>query len=395
MKTTSVLPVLACFLTTICAPSVAVTGPEYVIVNLNSVVPGNNLKVYKLDTSTGAMMQIAALKTGGQGLLSSYPGNTEQAISQGASCIFAMDAGVTGGVTDIAAFSKASGFAKVGNYSNPALDASLNGGSLALSPNGRFLYGSYSFTGNIGFWTVNPDCSLTFVASYVPSGNTGLGALNTIKATPNGAALIVNVPSPISGAELFAINQSTGALTDTGFLSMNSLCSQCSLYGLDITKDSKFVVFAANEFDDSSLVAGAVSAQITTRGLVNPRFWNLNGNGQLAISLIPFFSAPAYAGSGSLYFGMQGNGGDSGGVITAAFNEAPLSIAIQNSTRIDNAHSNGTIAVTGTVLVVAEVPNMIGVFSINSDGSLTRLSQTNVSKYAQDMFSLSLFPNTR
>jgi F0F1-type ATP synthase membrane subunit c/vacuolar-type H+-ATPase subunit K len=68
-------------------------------------------------------------------------------------------------------------------------------------------------------------------------------------------------------------------------------------------------------------------------------------------------------------------------------------LAVTNATPT-NAPGQGPIAAAGDLMVVAEDPNVIGVFLINSDGSLTQLSTT-VDNRAQAPFSLSMFPNTR
>lgn len=247
--------VVACF----CDVTLAAT--EYVIANNNDSV-ANVLTVYKLDTTSGNLTQIASLMTGGIGLGPSHPNNvanTEQAISQNADCIFAMDAG---GSTDIAAFSKGTGYAKVGNYSDPSLNANYWGGSLALTPNGKFLYASYSTTVNIGAWRVNPDCSLVFIASYIPTRGEEIGT--PLKVSPDGKSLVAALEVVPGAAELFAIDQSQGILGDVGFISFTS-CGGCKeIQGIDFTRDSKIVVFAA---DFNNLVSGSFSCRRYT-------FWN-------------------------------------------------------------------------------------------------------------------------
>jgi hypothetical protein len=159
---------------------------EYVIAN-NNTIDNNSLVVFKLDTASGSLTQIAVLATGGQGL--GIPSNEDfanlrQAITPDGACVFALDAGSS----DIASFSEVTGYSKVGNYPNAALNANYNGGSLALTPNRKFLYASYSTTQNAAAWGVNSDCSLTFIAAYTPSGGGRVGA---IKVSPNGEGLVV------------------------------------------------------------------------------------------------------------------------------------------------------------------------------------------------------------
>jgi hypothetical protein len=121
---------------------------------------------------------------------------------------------------------------------------------------------------------------------------------------------------------------------------------------------------------------------------VNPESWPL-GNlfGQKEISA--FFSEAGYKGSGNLYFG------SSDGFITTSFRENPLKLKLINSVVINEGLSDGGIAVTGNIMVTTRVPNEIQVFLINPDGSLTALSETIVPGRTVDVFSISLFPNTR
>lgn len=117
---------------------------QYVIANANNR-PDNALVVYTLDTESGSLTQIAVLATGGDAFGPEGPQNVSnvgQAVSRSANCIFVLDPGILPSPTDIAAFSKASGYAKVGNYSDASLQESDTNGSIALTPNGKFLYAS-------------------------------------------------------------------------------------------------------------------------------------------------------------------------------------------------------------------------------------------------------------
>jgi hypothetical protein len=363
---------------------------EYVIVNDNNRY-NNSLAVYRLDTTTGSLSQFALLATGGHGSgqdgLSNFV-NVEQAISPNAACIFGLDVGRVPTLSDIAAFSKASGYQKVGNYSNSALSEADASGSLALTPNGKFLYASYSETGNIGAWAVNSDCSLSLTGIYSP-GAAGAAAL---KVTPNGAFLVASYGS----AELFSINSSDGTLTDIGSLSFSKACPLCGpVRGVDFTRDSKTAVFANTWVSESEVyVPVALSAVISRTGFKQVRAWSLKNSEMLAINNIPLFSAAGFSGSGNLYFGVYG-GASFPGVLTANFTENPLNIQVTHATIIDPTIYVGSIAAIGNIMVVAEFPNQIGVFSINQDGSLTELSTTVINNSETGLFSLSAFPDTR
>jgi 6-phosphogluconolactonase (cycloisomerase 2 family) len=388
MKLFSRSVLLASCVLTLCFSSLAAT--EYVIANHDSHFE-NFISVYTLDTSSGALKQVGDFDTNGTGLggLSGVHvnfANIEQAITAKGACIFALNAYSS----DIAAFSAATKYSLVGNYSNSALNASYNGGSLALTPNGKFLYASYSYTGNIGAWQVNPDCSLTFISSYIPLGGNALGA---IKVSPNGQALIVPFDTTVETpgmTEMFRIDGTSGSLTDLGYLANPcNLTVTCNFYGLDFTRDNKFVVLSALVHGNVGENAYALTAQITSNGLVKPRNWPLPNSLQIDVPISPFFSAAGYSGAGNLYFG------STNGVITVDFTENPLKLAVTNAQIVGSSEDNGNIAVTGNTMVMGAPADEIDVFSINSDGALTTLNTTTVTGQDLDVFSLTLFPSTR
>jgi hypothetical protein len=338
---------------------------EYVIVNNGNYV-SNSAILYKLNTKTGKLTKTAVLHTGGQGVrgVEADLAQVEQAVTGGAGCVFVFD----DGSSDIAAFSKATSYKRVGKYFNSQLIAGSYGGSVALTPNSQFLYSSYSETGYIGAWKVNPDCTLTFIASYFDNY-----ALGPIKVTANGKYLVNS--SAQGWAALWAIDGTTGDLT-----SLNSVvfdlgaCARttyCFPFGLDITKDSKFAVFASSitNITHQYGIPVALTARISPSGLINPRIWVLKNSSDLRVNYFPFFSAAGYAGSGDLYFGVESAGqGYSPGVLTTRFTEHPMSFTVINATVI--GPQVGNIAVTGTIMVIAQPPNQIGVFRIKKNGSL-------------------------
>jgi len=364
----------------------ASASSAFVVVNNNNLA-ANSLGIYALDTSSGKLTLVSTLETGGLGLgepSNENPANLEQAISPSANCIFALDSLSS----DIASFSAETGYSNVGNYSDPSLGADYNGGSLALTPNGKYLYASYSTTTNIGAWAVNSDCSLTLVATYPSAVSVG-----PLKVSPNGNALVVPLSiQPYGGAEMYSVSTTDGTLTDLGFLSFNNphCVDVCNTFGLDFTKDSKFVVIASNVFSFNQFSNPiAIVARVTPAGLANPRSFSLENTAGVTGNQVPFFGAAGYAGSGSVYFGMRV------GVVTANFTEAPLGIAETNATHILAPVWNGSVTVTGSTMVLAEYPNIIATLRINSDGSLTQLSTTQINTTGTGAFSLSLFPSTR
>jgi hypothetical protein len=230
------------------------------------------------------------------------------------------------------------------------------------------------------------------VSTYVVSYDFG-----PIKVTPNGKFLVAS-SNVADYAYLFAIDKATGVLTAIGGVAFTGgACARityCEPHGFDITKDSKFVVFGSNAVDirrQHSLPV-ALTARITSTGLVNPHVWVLKNSANLVSAIFPFFGAAAYAGSGDLYFGVWASGGPPG-VLTTHFTESPLSFTVTNATVVDPEVAN--IAVTGNVMVVAQPPDQIGVFRIQKNGSLKLLSTTTIDEQGEGLFSLSIFPNTR
>jgi hypothetical protein len=370
---------------TVLFSSLAFGATEYIIANDNNL-NDNFLTIYRLDVATGVLTKVSTIATGGRGLGDLFQNNNytniEQAVSPNANCIFALNAATS----DIAAFSKANEYSLIGNYSNSELNSSDDGGTLAITPNGKFLYASYSDSVNVGAWTVNADCSLTFIAAY---STADIGSAGVIKVTPNGAGLVVASFLTDSGVGLFAINPTLGSLNEVGSL---QLCQpgKCLIRGIDITGDSELAVFAANyENNDGVSVPIAFTTRITSRGLALPHYTNLKNPAGVYGNNMPVLGASAFAGNGSLYFGM------SNGIVATNFSEMPTTITITNATLAAPTMSNGVIAVTGDTLIVGEYPNQIGVFSINTAGSITPLSTTTVQTTNPGLFSLSIFPVTR
>ena len=362
---------------------------EYVIVNNGNSI-SNSVTIYKLNEKTGELTRTAVLDTGGQGQVDVPDfSQVEEAFTPDAGCIFVLD----DGSSDIAAFSKATGYRRVGSYFNSNLISNGFGGSLSLRPDGKFLYASYSVTGNIGAWEVRTDCKLVLLSTYE------LGEVGQIAVAPNGKDLVASGQG--IGASLFAIDKLTGNLTFVGDVAFRTgACARgCYPAGVDITKDSKFAVFASIGEDARRQhpLPVAITTRITPQGLVSTRIWNLKNSAGLFANYFPFFGASAYTGLGAMYFAIQGQPGLNPGVLTANFNEHPLSIKLNSAVTIENGPEDldGNIAVTANLIVIAQYPKQISVFRIKKSGSLTLLSTTTIDEQGEGLFSLSVFPNTR
>jgi hypothetical protein len=375
-----------CFL--VPGASRAVAGTQYVLVNNNNSI-ANSVFMYRLDKKSGRLHRALVLHTGGKGWgQESDLSGVEQAISADASCIF----GLNIMTSDIAAFSKATGYQRVGTYFDQNLISNVYGDSIALSPDGRFLFASYTATGNIGAWRVNSDCSLTSVNRS--GAETGVGPL---QVTPDGKFLLARAGG---GVFDYSIDPVTGSITQVSIANFRTgACareSACTPYGIQITRDGKLAVFQSYAPDARRLniVPLILTARITSQGLTNPTVRNLPIQDDLRAGDFPFLSAGAYEGSGTVYLGVFSNAGQSNpGVLTADFTEKPVHFAVTNSTVVQP--QVGNIAVTGNVMVIAQYPNQIGVFRIQKNGSLKLLSTTTIDEQGEGLFSLSIFPNTR
>ena len=384
---------LACLAVAVlfCATSFA----QYLIVDDDNP-SGNTATVYKI-ASNGTLNQFKILQTGGTGFGGGFFANVGATVSQNASCVFIEDAGSN----DIAAFSKATGFSKVGNFSNAVLNWNeVFGGSMSLTPDGHFLYAGYSGSENVGAWKVNPDCSLTFIAAYVPSN--GPDTYGAVEVLPNGKGLLVTAID-LSSVTLFLINSTTGELTEKNTIFWTGVgncdTNGCFPTGIDITKDSKVAIFGNATLGSPA----ALTANITPGGLTNPRVWATRTPLPVSNNNVPWLSPGAYStGSGYIYFGMSGFENPSliPGVVTAQFTEIPLNITVVNSIVINNpTQFDGRIETvaktdTGSELVVAEWFNTLETFKINTDGSLTSLHQT-TDNQANGGLSFSVYPPSR
>jgi len=365
----------------------------YVLTNDDNPA-GNTATAFVLNTATGALTQAAVLTTGGTGLGGGFFAATSEAVAQNEACVFVADTGSD----DIAAFSKATGFKKVGNYSNAALSFSAlgAGGSISVTPNGKFLYGGYSGSENIGAWSVASNCALNFIAAYVPS--TGADTFSPLKVTPSGSALIV--PSiDLSLATLFSINATTGALTEVNNVnwSTNTTCESVGCYpsGLDITENNSLVVFGNPTLTNNGIYA--LTASIGASGLSNPQAFTLTNSANVGNDNVPWFTSQSYpTGNGGMLFGMSGynNPFIQSGIVAAEVSSTK-GITVVNSTAITTPDDFlGSIRTHELILVVAIYPNTINTYKIAANGSLTLLKSTTDAQGA-GLLSLDLYPETR
>jgi Lactonase, 7-bladed beta-propeller len=378
--------------------SFAATGTYVLTEDENT--SANTATVFSLNTTTGVTTEVKKLSTGGTGLGGGFFAGTTVTISSNNDCIFVADTGSN----DIAAFAAPS-YAKVGNFSNAALNWSNSGdgGSIALSPNGKWLYGSYSGSENIGAWAVGTGCKLTYINSYTPS--TGPDLFATLHVTPDGNALIV--PSiDLELATMFSINSTTGALTEVNNVNWGSSVSLCATdgcypYGFDISGDSKVAFFGDPTTANGGIYALACSVNTTT-GLSNPKAFTLTNTANAENATYPWFPKSSYAtGTGLLYIGMSGyyDPVENSGVVVAKVNETPA-LKVEASTVFATPNGScdgctGTIESHGALAVSAQIPNLINVYSVNAATGAFTLLKSNTDSNATSLLSLHVIPETR
>jgi len=385
MKSPLVILALVCVVLIVCSTGFAAT--TYVVTNDdNCDAASNTSSIYTLNTTTGALKLAKTLQTGGLGNCGGFFSGAQSSITQDTKCLYIAD-GLT---SDIAAF-KVPALTKVGNYTNAAVNGNYPGGSMALTPNGKFLYVSYGGTFNIGAWQRNADCSLTFINAYVAKA--GADTYSNLVVDPSGKGLIVSV-TDLQALELFLIDQTTGALTDLGFTDLTQVsgcaANGCFPTGIDITKGELAIV-----------ATGYNNAVITQLSPSKPYFTKVTYVDLSSVTLVNdetvWLSSAAYkTGVGPVYFGFSGDGVDPYGVMTASLSSSGITIG--PSTQITTSPSTliGMTESTGNWMVVSEWYNQLQTFKINGDGTLTPSPQGPVVD-ANALGALSFFisPNTR
>ncbi len=341
----------------------------------NCSAASNTSTTYQLAENTGILSLTKVTKTGGRGTCGGYFSQGGVGLSQDDHCVFVFD----GGSSDIASF-QIPGMTKIGNYSNLAVNGA-GGGSVVEASNKKFLYATYGGSENIGAWSVGTNCALTFIGSYQAS--VGPDQYDGLQVTPNSKALLVSATNH-GAVEMFIINPTTGALTDKGFVSVNTF-SDCATAGcfpqsIDITEDSKVAVIG----NASATEASVFTVNIGNTGLSNAKFWNMTNSANISGLSYPFLSLAAFSGNGLLYLGGTGYEGGNAGVVAANFTETGPSLSVATTTTIVAAGSGGVNGqihgltnnpFTTPLMVVSEWFNTLQSFAINPDGTLTPSSQ--------------------
>src|SRR6267378_576526 len=256
-----------------------------------------------------------------------------------------------------------------------------NGGiSLAVTPNGRFLYAGSNASSNISIFSIAPSTgALTLIGSPVPTGPAGVaGTPAGIKVSPNGRFLAVALPFDpafFSGGAvaMFAIDGSTGALTPVTGSPFATRAGGDFATDVDINCKSNLLFNAEGTLGTTTVSVFAIAPNgalnpITGSPFIFPNGLNSNvgvlspdnqhlfvsnqGSNQItSLDLAPGPSPPA----GTLSEETGSPVGDPGG------------------TTPDGMATNRE----GTLLYVANENNVVTGFQIDSDGGLTPLTPVN------------------
>jgi hypothetical protein len=353
----------------VCSAVSLAQSKYYVLTNDENTA--NSASVFNLDTANGKLSLVQTLETGGEAYSGGYYAAVTQAVSPDAACLFVADGGSGG---DIAAFSKATGYAKVGNYVDSQLYAANNMPIIENSA-GTLLYVAYEFTSNIGVWTINPDCSLV-IANIYDSGP----FLSSMAITHDGSTLITT----------YQILKYVGTFTISGnTLTENvTVPSIAELTSIAVTDDDQVVIFgtAYSLYHNSTVVTASLP------GLTNQQQWKLGpGYSAGGIALSP----AGAAGNGCLYIGNTGDGSSgTAGVTGVHFTENPLKLSYANNvtsalptyvgtiTTINNNRSNGA------AVYAAESAGYLGVYSAASNCAVTLVNES-LDPNSTSLFSLS------
>jgi hypothetical protein len=353
------------------APIGFAQGGHYVLTNdNNNNTLTNTATLFRLDPTDGSLIQGTVLDTG-EDSTGGYIGGTSLAITQHGACVFVADG--SGSSSDVAAFSRATGYDKVGNYSNSVLQAAANSMVMVANTAGTILYVAYDGSSNLAVWRINSDCSLTLANTY-PT----VTFLDSMTITHDGSTLLA-VFALHEMADSWAISGST--LTDKGAVTLLAASS-----GIVVTNDDLVVIMGTGYTTEKSNVITA-----SLPGFTNQQEWLLGpgiGAGSLALS------PDAAAGNGCLYVGNNGKliGGGGASITGATFSENPVNVTYVNDAAAPAANVVANLALitntgNGGGVYVAENPSTVGVFLASSDCSVT-LEKENSDPQGADLLSI-------
>lgn len=343
-------------------------SPYYVLTNDEGTA--NTATVFNLNPRDGSLTEVTTLETGGASYTGGFFAAETQVITTGGKCIFVADGASP---ADIAAFSKATNYSKVGNYSNPNLSAGDNMPMLANSQ-GTVLYAAYGASFNLAVWNIDSDCSLSLANIYGTAPFLGSMAI-----THNGKYLLAT----------YLIVKEVGSFTISGSSLIDNGTKKVPLEvsGMAVTNDDSLVIMGTG-YSTTYHASDLITATLPHFG--NMQTWKV-GPGYSAASLA--LSPDGAAGSGCLYIGNTGNEDPNrSGVTGVQFTENPLAFTYVNiavSPQSDYVSAVETITNTGNGggVYAAETAGYIGVYAARSDCAV-KLTKETADPNSTSLFSL-------
>ena len=287
------------------------------------------------------------------------------------------------GSNDISAFkidTTTGGLTPVPSSPFPTGGSGTSGISLAVTPNGRFLYAGNFDSSDISAFQIGSNGALTPIGSPVPVGDSPDG----IKVSPNGKFLGVAAFFSNSVA-MFTINASTGALTSVGSFPQGGPGTNAA--DVDITCNSK-LLFCPHDNSGSTTVS---VARIASNGALSPitgsPFTFASGDNSNVAVLSP--------DNQHLFVSNQFSNGFEG-TITSLDVASGGGLTLETGSPF--ANSGGFVPSgmgtnrEGTLLYVANANNVVTGFHINRDGGLSPVMGSPFPTGASGLKSLTVFP---
>lgn len=331
-------------------------SPYYVLTNDQGTA--NSATVFNLNPNDGSLSEVMTLETGGSSYTGGFYGAETQVITANAKCIFVADGASP---TDVAAFSKATNYSKVGNYS----DSELSGGDnmpMIANSQGTLLYAAYAASFNLAVWNILPDCSLSLANVYGTAP-----FLGTMALTHDGKYLLAT----------YQIVNKVGSFTISGsnLIDNGTKKAPADVSGIVVTNDDTLAILGTgySKSHPSDLVTASLPA------FSNMQVWTL-GPGYSAASLA--LSPDGAAGSGCLYIGNTGSGSaNQSGITGVKFTESPLGFTYVNSVVSPLADYVGTVQTitnsgNGGGVYAAESAGYIGVYAAGSNCAVKLVKET-------------------
>lgn len=353
-------------------------SPHYVITN-DDVAPFfvSGVSFYAVGAG-GSLTFLQQVSTGGSGIGGGYfPANRVVVLDDsGAQCVYASQA-TTGNIVGVSINSlQVAGSA----FGSPADAGTSNG--IGLAVNSQYLYASFTDSGTIGTFQVQPGCTLTFVNDISSTGTRG-GIISGMAIHGN-----IMVTTYTDGSiESFDISAGTPVSHGDKQASTAFLSSQGATYpsGIDITQDGHYALFGDTatatviEVSDISAAKLAKTVPYTLSSVPN------SSNIMLSPDETLLYISNTQGDTVSAAFFDSSTGKVSPGCTSAGIRNYVSSFSYLASLGLESTTG------TGSVLYVAEFGSSSGlaVLNVSSSGGKCTLAEVSQSPVA-DTFSTSL-----